>query len=317
MSASAFADASTITVLATEPLAALLADPAVQSPPEWVVRPFFERGTLASVYGPGKVGKSTMLADIVAHVALGRSWAGQPVSAGPVLWIDLEQGRRRLARTFGTMAPEATARVHVFSGFGTPPGLAALKLSVETISPALVVIDSLAKFCQVEDENDNSAWQAALRPLEALARESSAAFVVIDHDRKGEGEHGRAMRGASSKLAAFDAAIHLQRGTTATSRVLKMVSREVGDFTFTVERTADGYRTTSGPGCVVLAMLASMEGAATSKLVHDRLLASGYNATEKTVRNRLHTAVAEGRAVQRGTGTKNDATVYEAVREAA
>ena len=80
--------------------------------------------------------------------------------------------------------------------------------------------------------------------MKQLARSQRAAIVVIDHDRKGEGTHGRPC-GASSKLAAFDAAIHVQRGPTPTTRKLEMVSREIGDFTFTVDRTAEGYRQAS------------------------------------------------------------------------
>ncbi|MFN8802681.1 AAA family ATPase [Gemmatimonas sp.] len=299
--------------LETQPLAELLEDPAVLAPAEWIVRPLFERGTLSVIYGPGKIGKSTMLADIAGHVIAGRDWAGQSVTGGPVLWVDLEQGRRRLARTFGSMDRTLAGQLHVWSDLSARPDLSRVWRTIETLQPALVVMDSLAKLCQVEEENDNAAWQRALQPLEAMARANRAAVVVIDHDRKGEGEHGRALRGASSKLAAFDAAIHLKRANTPTGRRLEMVSREVGDFTLTVERTETGYRTTTGGTCRVLAALQALGDAVSVTALHDHLIRQGFDVSRKTVENRLKAAVEGGHATAGGAATKNDPRLYTAL----
>ncbi|HEY0931781.1 MAG TPA: AAA family ATPase [Gemmatimonas sp.] len=303
--------------LATRSLSDMLQDPALLAPAEWVLQPFFERGTLSSVYGPGKVGKSTMLADMAAHIARGQAWAGQRVAEGPVLWVDLEQGPRRLARTFAQLDAPTAARVAVWSDLGKVPEIGALRATIAALEPALVVIDSLGKFCQVDDENDNAAWQFALRPLEDLARSQRAAMVVIDHDRKGEGTHGRAMRGASSKLAAFDAAIHVQRGSTLSTRKLEMVSREIGDFTFVVDRTEDGYRaaTSTAEQCKVLAALRALGDTVSVEVLHHHLTNQGYEMTPKTVRNRLRDAVAKGHATSTGNGTKNDPTLFVAATE--
>lgn len=304
--------------LPTRRLSDLLADPAMLAPAEWVLQPFFERGTLSNMYGPGKVGKSTMLADIAAHVARGEHWAGQRTAQGRVLWVDLEQGPRRLARTFRELDDEAASQIDVWSELGDPPKLSAIRETIAKLEPALVIIDSLGKFCQVDDENDNAVWQLALRPLEDLARSQRAAVVVIDHDRKGEGTHGRAMRGASSKLAAFDAAIQVQRGATPTSRKLDMVSREIGDFTFVVDRTAEGYRASTGKEKVnqVLLALQSQKEAVSVKVLHFHMKSLGYGMSEETVRNQLEKLVADGSVVQSGEGKKNSPTLFEAVGEA-
>ncbi|MCU0634034.1 MAG: helicase RepA family protein [Gemmatimonadaceae bacterium] len=300
--------------LETQPLAELLEDPAVLAPAEWIVRPLFERGTLSVIYGPGKIGKSTMLADIAGHVIAGRDWAGQSVTGGSVLWVDLEQGRRRLARTFAGMDRTLAGQLHVWSDLSARPDLSRVWRTIETRQPALVVMDSLAKLCQVEEENDNAAWQRALQPLEAMARANRAAVVVIDHDRKGEGEHGRALRGASSKLAAFDAAIHLKRANTPSGRRLEMVSREVGDFTLTVERTETGYRTATGGGtCTVLAALEALGDAVTVNTLHHHLERQGYAVSRKTVQLRLNAAVDKLQATVTGAGTKNDPRLYTAL----
>jgi hypothetical protein len=289
-------------------------DPALSSPPDWVLQPFFERGTLNSIYGIGKGGKSTMLQHVAVHVATGAAWAGYEVRQGPVLWVDLEQGPRRLLRNFKAVAGWESAGILTVSDLGNPPALTDIRTMAEQYKPVVIVIDSLSKFCQVQDDNSSSEWQAALAPLETFARTSSAAVIVIDHDRKGEGLDGRAMRGASSKLAAFDTAILVTRAG-GTMRKLSVVSREMGDLTVTVDRTETGYRLASGGEavCVVLAALRSLGDSISITALHHHLSERGQKSDRKTVENRLKIAVQDGHAIATGRGTKNDPTMYTAV----
>lgn len=300
--------------LTTRTLREMADDPLLSRPPEWIVEPYFERGSLNSVYGPGKIGKSTMLADIAVHVGTSRAWAGHTVQGGPVLWIDLEQGERRLVRNFMRVADWDTADIVTYSNLGKRPDYGATLQTLADLQPALVIIDSLAKFCEIEDDNDNAAWQNQLRPLEELARTHRAAFVAIDHDRKSEGEHGRAMRGASSKLAAFDTAIHVKRGA-GTIRKLEVVSREVGDLIRSVERTDDGYRLASevNATCSVLAALMATGESVSVKVLHQYITRQGITTSARTVATRLKAAVDEGKATVTGTGTKSDPQLFSAI----
>lgn len=307
--------AALVEPLALRTLQNMADDPALLAPPDWVLRPFFERGTLSSVYGTGKIGKSSMLADIAVHVSLGIEWASYLVDGGTVLWIDLEQGERRLLRNFQRVPGWEKANILVLSNLAVRPDYNAMIDAIELHRPALVVIDSLGKFCAVDDDNDNAAWQKALKPLEELARTHRAAFVVIDHDRKGEGEHGRAMRGASSKLAAFDTAIHVKRGN-GTVRQLDVVSRETGDFTAQVERTDDGYRMAGKTPDRVLEVLREAGQPVSVEALHGMLQRKGLLMTPESVRHHLKRLVADQTAVQTGTGKKNDPKLYEARTDA-
>ncbi len=306
--------------MAVRTLVEMADDPALSRPPDWVVRPFFERGSLSAIYGQGKIGKSTMLASMAVHVSTGREWAGYDVASGPILWIDLEQGPRRLVRNFKAITGWHDADIRVCSDLGAVPALSTIRQAIATHAPALVVIDSLSKWAEGQplppkDENDNAGWSRVLKPLEAVARDCTAAVVVIDHDRKGEGEHGRAMRGASSKLAAFDCAIHVKRGS-GTVRKLEAVSREVGDFTAAVERTEAGYRQLVAipQTCRVLEALKALNESVTVKTLHDYLKRQGYDVSQRTVRTRLEAAVTDGKATVNGAGTKNDPALYTAIR---
>lgn len=311
--------------LAVRTLAEMAADPTLTAPPEWILQPLFERGTLNSIYGPGKIGKSTMLASMAVHIAQGFDWAGYGVQKGRVLWIDLEQGPRRLLRNFMTICTDfAGLDIVVLSELGPVPQLSAIRAAMAEREPSLVVIDSLGKFVQGQpnppkDENDNMGWQAALQPIEQLARASSAAVVFIDHDRKGEGDHGRAMRGASSKLAAFDTAIHLKRGE-GTRRQLCAVSREIGDYAAWVERTEQGYRAAGAAGtveCKVLAALRALGSPMSADLMHEHMKRLGYSDSGRTIRTRLLDAVKAGHATVTGSGKKGDPVLFSATAQVA
>ncbi len=311
-----FDDAPPVEPLPLRTLQNMAEDPALLAPPDWVLRPFFERGTLSSIYGPGKIGKSSMLADIAVHVSIGMDWAGHAVDGGTVIWIDLEQGERRLLRNFRRVAGWDRANILVLSSFKMRPDYAALTDAIDLHQPAMVVIDSLGKFChEVDDDNGNKEWEKALKPLEAIARTHRAAFVVIDHDRKGEGEHGRAMRGASSKLAAFDTAIHVKRGN-GTVRQLDVVSRETGDFSTQVERTDDGYRVAGKTPDRVLEALREAGQPLSVEALHGVLQRKGLTLTPESVRNHLKRLVSDRTAVMTGTGKKNDPKLYEACTDA-
>ena len=66
-------------------LAALLADPSMTAPTNWLVPGVVPAGAAVLLYGSPKVGKTTLAAALVAAVASGRPFLGRPVTAGPVL----------------------------------------------------------------------------------------------------------------------------------------------------------------------------------------------------------------------------------------
>ena len=115
------------------------------------------------MYGPGKVGNPPCSPISRAHVARGESWGGS-ARCRRVLWVDLEQGPRRLTRTFRDMDADAAEWIDVWSELGDPPKISALRETIALLEPALVIIDSLSKFCRVEEDNGNGEWQAALAP---------------------------------------------------------------------------------------------------------------------------------------------------------
>lgn len=144
-----------------------------------------------------KLGKSWLVLDLALATAAGRLTLGElkPVP-GDVLYLALEDGKRRLQRRLDKLLP-------TFSGTW-PPGLSMATewpradqgglpdietwiTSVQT--PRLIIIDTLAKFRkpptgkQVYTED-----YAAISDLQKLAGRHGVAIIVVHHTRKGEAE---------------------------------------------------------------------------------------------------------------------------------
>ena len=76
----------------------------------------------------------------------------------------------------------------------------------------LLVVDTLARWARLPDENDATAMAAAVEPLRRIAAEN-VAVLFLRHDRKGGGELGqrRPGRGSSAATGEADHILHLQR----------------------------------------------------------------------------------------------------------
>ena len=74
----------------------------------------------------------------------------------------------------------------------------------------LLVVDTLARWASVPDENDATAMAAAVEPLRRIAAENIAVLFLVT-DRKGGGELGQSGRGSSAATGEADHILHLQR----------------------------------------------------------------------------------------------------------
>ena len=89
----------------------------------------------------------------------------------------------------------------------------------------MVIIDTLATFWKVKDENDAGAMTQAVIPLLNLARESGACVLLIHHSRKSEGAYGDEIRGSSALFALVDIAVIMKQHEVETQRKLIAMSR--------------------------------------------------------------------------------------------
>lgn len=193
------------------PVGALLTSPA---PVEYLVDELIEHPSMALVFGPPGAGKSFATLAMAASVATGTPWLGRDVKQGAVFYLAGEGhagiGRRLKGWELHHGVELANAPLYVSK---VPAALMdkASALSVEAaivamtkatgISPAMVVIDTLARNMGDGDENSNADIGRFVHHIDALRLRLGITVVVVHHT--GHQDTGRA-RGGSALNAAMD-----------------------------------------------------------------------------------------------------------------
>lgn len=105
----------------------------------------------------------------------------------PVLYFALEEKESEIKRHFEDMGATRDLPIHLYRGFQVSERQKALD-RIREIKPALVVIDTLAKFTGISKLNDYGPVNLALTPIHQAARDSGAHLMLVHHVRKTEGE---------------------------------------------------------------------------------------------------------------------------------
>ncbi len=191
-------------------------------PMRWVVPGYLPEG-FSVLAGRQKLGKTWLALDIGVAVACGGCALGRiECEVGDVLYIDLENGERRLQQRLFCMFPDEKNRPDLsrIQTLSTAPmldqgfldGLEAWKLSVP--NPRLVIIDVLqrikppARLRQNAYESDYSIFAG----LQSFATESRIAILGLHHVRKGGADDPlEALSGSNGLSAVADTTLVLNR----------------------------------------------------------------------------------------------------------
>lgn len=206
-----FQRTNTNTILATE-----------FEPIRWIVPDYVPEG-FSVLAGRQKLGKTWLAIDWALAMTTGGVAMGVvPVEPGNVLYIDMENGQRRIQRRIRALYPSAEnlpdlSRLEWQNDApALDKGFLALlddwRLSVD--KPRLVVIDVLQRIKPIGNaarnsyENDYSAWA----PLQAWAMEHGIAVVGLHHTRKGGADDPlEALSGSKGLSACADTTLVLDR----------------------------------------------------------------------------------------------------------
>ncbi|MEP1592891.1 helicase RepA family protein [Sulfitobacter sp.] len=191
----------------------------------YMVKGWLDRNCLSMLYGPSNAGKTFVALDIAMHIAAGKTWRGLRVNGGPVLYIAAEGGagiRNRLA-AIRIDRPELAAAPFTLLPIGLDlhghgDALAVCEIMPDT-SPALVVIDTLARSMGAGDENTAKDAAMFVRNCDLIREASGAHVMVIHHTGKDE---ERGARGSSALRAAVDNEIQV----TADGEILSRKQRD-------------------------------------------------------------------------------------------
>lgn len=287
------------------PITEFLNDPDLDAETHWILHGYAARGELTVLAGPPKVGKTTILAHLATHVARGYGFLDRVVQQCPVLWIDLEQHPRRTAKLFKPLETD-DAPIYVFSYGSLAFDLEAF---IKEYAIGLVVIDSLSKYWDVQDENDSVQVTHAIQALRELALNTDCAIVLIHHTRKSGGQDGMEVRGSGALTAAVDVSVSIKRDYAVENRrVLEAISRdEATPRTLLVEYEGGIYR--------ALGTVGEVKDREERRLLVDALsdeplttgeLTEATELSERSIRRLTKQLYQENAIQQKGTGKKGD-----------
>ena len=182
----------------------------------YLIKGWLTANGLSMLYGPSNAGKTFVALDMAMHIAAGVPWRGCKVSAGPVLYIAAEGGSGVLNRlaAFKREHPRMADAPFILLPIGVDLhgniDAKALAAILSEYSPALVVVDTLARSMGEGDENTAKDTAQLVKNCD-LIREATGAHVMLIHHTGKDEEKGA--RGSSAQRAAMDTEIMVSNQT--------------------------------------------------------------------------------------------------------
>ena len=204
----------------------------------FVVDGLIPRSGVTLVVGDPMSGKTTTLAVIAMHMAVGSAFARREVRKERVLWIAEDRHRLHFANTLRLAQHEVDVGEEDFMILD-PPGfnldeddkLEELLGLVEEGGFGVVIIDCLRRVSSFQ-ENDSTQASDVMRSLNKLAT-NGRAIVVIHHSTK-----GGSVRGSSDLVAQAESTIWVRR--KGPDRIeLEAKHHAAGDTKLTFRRVID------------------------------------------------------------------------------
>lgn len=214
--------------LNTKSLAEILALPVVE--PDWFVPGLLGRKRLTLLTAAPKTGKSAAAYGIALKLASGLAgtWLGTDFGASiglRVLYLSAEGGLRLIQQRYELLADGLPGGFHndfrllverPWPRLDAPEGLNILRATLTAQPADILIIDPLARFRDLEGENDNAISQRFAENLRSVADDHNLAVLLVHHPSKAGGTDREATsfyggRGASALFGEVDAAISLRR----------------------------------------------------------------------------------------------------------
>jgi predicted ATP-dependent serine protease len=250
---------------------------------------------------------------LVAHIAKGLPFLNRETSQTGVLILALEEHGWDVRNRLRELGAEGLDNVYVQFGRLDQSKLADVKDFIVENGIGLIVIDTLAAYWPVTDENNAAQVGAAVNLLLDLARETDACVLMIHHCRKADGSDGDEIRGSGALFAAVDIAIVCKGGDTLTQRVLTAAGRYSADTpkSLVIDLTDDGYEV---KGDTVTAMRESVRQKVLDAFVGIETvcgLVAKTGLKDKKVRDCLRHWRKKGKVVLLNEGVKGNPAQYQ------
>lgn len=282
---------------------------------DWVLDDYLPRGGLVLWVAKPKTGKSTFVYQMAVAIAKGHFFLGRETTKGNVLILAVEEHQRDVRLRLQELGADQLPNiwVHVGPVDPTPTFFQELKHFITTNQIALVIIDTLATFWKLKDENDAGAMTQAVKPLLQLARESDACVSLNHHSRKSEGSHGDEIRGSSALFGLVDIAVIMKQHEIATQRKLSAMSRYPETPPELIVELRDGHYVSLGDPKTLdkKARLEKVKAALTDTPERVKVIQEKSGANYRDVERLLAWLADHDQATRTGKGVKNDPFLYQ------
>jgi len=200
-------------------------------------------GKLTLLAGNPGLGKSFLTCDLAARVSAGRCWpdVGDPCPAGHVLILNCEDDPSDTIRPRLDAAGADVSRIHFIDGvdgftrgeidpFDLGDHAHVLREHLrQTPDVRLVIIDPVSAYIGEKNDHKNGDVRGLLRPLSEMAHETGAAFLIVTHMNKSQGDSIARVLGSIGWTAAARAAWAVVRDPdNAARRLLLNIKNNVG-----------------------------------------------------------------------------------------
>jgi len=184
-------------------------------PLSWVIDGLVVADGLTWLGGKKKLGKSLLALNAAWAVAGGGVLLGRQCQQGRVVYLCLEDGRRRLQdRLRKQDAPAGLPITYVFRFRPLDAGgMDDLRALILEKKPSLLILDTLASAKTGRlDENDAGAMGDLANALHLLAQDYGVAvLIIVHHGKMATGDPGFDIRGSSAQSGASDVNLGLYR----------------------------------------------------------------------------------------------------------
>lgn len=207
-------------------------------PPRWLIRGYLEADTVACLFGDPACGKSFLAVDAACCVATGSEFHGHKVKHGPVIYLAGEgrNGLARRLRAWSIRHQEDLDDVPLYLSNG-PAALCDGESAMEVLaavnslaeaegSPALIVIDTLARNFGGGDENSTQDMGKVIQVLDAMRTQHQATLLLVHHTGHADKSRGR---GSMALKGALDAEYRMERDEMGITRLIATKMKDAAE----------------------------------------------------------------------------------------
>lgn len=152
---------------------------------KWVVDRLFMKSGLSLLSGVPKLGKSTIVRQLIAAILKREKFLGRQTEFGEVHYYAIEEDAATIKQSFKklNLPPNENLLVHVGEIY-SKNRLNDFFEILKQRKPVLAVVDTLFDFIKVESENNYSEVKREMKRLRNIARATGTHIVCVHHNSK-------------------------------------------------------------------------------------------------------------------------------------